>query len=109
MTRDRLIGLSQHRALLIERARVERGQLAAQVARIESALSWVDAVQKGVGEARRHPLLVLAAVAVLVALRPRRAMKLAASGWSLWRLYVRARRLWTVATALAAGPAAQKS
>ena len=109
MTRHRLIALSQHQARLIGRAQVEREHFGALVTRIESALSWVDAVQNGLGEARRHPLLLLAGVALLVALRPRRAMKLAASGWSLWRLYLRARRLWVVATALAAGPAAHKS
>ncbi|MGH8676598.1 MAG: YqjK family protein, partial [Burkholderiales bacterium] len=77
MTRDRLIALGQHRARLVERARVEREHFDALVARIESALSWVDVVQNGLGEVRRHPLLLLAGVALLVALRPRRAMKLA--------------------------------
>ena len=107
MTRDRLIALSQQRARLVGRARVEREHVGAVVVRIESALWWVDVAHKGVDQARRHPLLVVAGVALLVALRPRGAMKLLASSWSLWRLYRRVRRLWTVAAALAAGTAAQ--
>jgi hypothetical protein len=102
-----LIALSQQRARLVERAGAERERLHMAVGRIESALSWVAVVEKGVDGARRHPLLVVAAVALLVALRPRGMIKLAAGGLSLWRLYLRARRLWTVAAALAAGVAAQ--
>jgi uncharacterized membrane protein YqjE len=41
-----------------------------------------------------------------VALRPRGAVKLLASSWSLWQVYQRARRLWTVAAAFASGAAA---
>ena len=45
--------------------------------------------------------------AELAALRPRGAVKLLASSWSLWQLYQRARRLWRVAAAFASGAAAQ--
>lgn len=107
MTRRRLIALSQQRARLVGRARVEREHLGAVAARIESALSWVNVVHKGVDGVRRHPLLVVAGIALLVVLRPRGALKLLASGLSLWGLYQRARRLWTVAAALAGGAPAQ--
>ena len=103
MTRSRLIALGQNRARLIGRARVEREHLGAQVQRIESALSWVEIARKGAHEARRHPLIIALAVAVVVVLRPRNAMNLLISGLSLWRLYKRAQRLWTLASALAAG------
>ena len=107
MTRDRLIALSQQRTRLVARARVEREHLDAVAARIEASLWWVEVVHKGVDGVRRHPLIVVAGIALLAVLRPRGAMKLLASSWSLWRLYQRARRLWTVAAALAAGAAAQ--
>jgi hypothetical protein len=107
VTRDRLIALSRQQARLVGRARVEREHLGTVAARIASAVWWVDVAHKGVDGARRHPLLVVAGVALFVALRPRGAIKLLASSWSLWRLYQRARRLWTVASALAAGAAAQ--
>lgn len=77
--------------------------MGAQVARIESALSWVDVVRKGAHEARRHPLVVALVVAVVVALRPRNSVNLVISALSLWRLYKRGRRLWTLASVLASG------
>ena len=101
MTRSRLIALGQHRARLIGRARVERERLGAQVARIETSLSWVDIVRRGVHEARNHPLLVALAIAVVAVIRPRNATNLAISALSMWRLYHRARRIWTLASALA--------
>jgi len=100
MTRDRLISLGQHRSRLLGRARVEREQLGAHVARIDASLSWIDVARKGVQEARQHPLLVALAVAVIVAIHPRKAVSLAISALSLWRLYHRARRVWTLASAL---------
>jgi hypothetical protein len=105
VTRGRLIALGQQRARLIGRARVEREHLDTQVTRIESALSWVDVARKGVHEARRHPLIVALAIAIVVAVRPRNAVNLMISGLSVWRLYKRARRLWTLASALAASAA----
>ncbi len=101
MTRSRLITLGQNRARLIGRARVEREHLGAQVAQIESALSWVEMARKGAHEAGRHPLIIALAIAVVVAVRPRNALGLLIRGLSLWRLYKRARRLWALASALA--------
>jgi hypothetical protein len=101
MARERLISLAEHRSRLLGRARVEREQLGAHVARIDASLSWIDVARKGVQEARRHPLLLALAVAVVVVLRPRNAVNLAISGLSLWRLYHRVRRVWTLASALA--------
>jgi len=107
VTRARLIALTQQRTRLVGRARVEREHLGAVAARIESKLWWVDAAHNGVDRVRRHPLLLVAGIALLVVLRPRGAVKLLASSWSLWQLYKRARRLWTVAAALVAGAAVQ--
>jgi len=101
VTRSRLIALGQQRARLIGRARVEREQLGTYVARIETSLSWVDVVRKGVYEARNHPLLIALAILVVLVIRPRNATNLAISALSLWRLYHRARRIWTLASALA--------
>jgi len=38
-------------------------------------------------------------------MRPRRTLKLLVSGWSLWRLYRRARRWWDRLASVAAAPA----
>ena len=107
MTRSRLIALGQHRARLIGCARVEREHFAAEIARIESALSWIEVLRKGIGKAREHPLFVALGVAVVLALRPRNAMNLALSALSLWRLYHRVRRLWTLASTLASSTTTQ--
>jgi hypothetical protein len=101
VTRSRLISLGQQKARLLGQARIEREQLGQQVASIESSLSWIHVVRKGVQEAKNHPLLVVLAIAVVVVLRPRNAVNLAISGLSLWRLYHRGRRVWTLASALA--------
>jgi hypothetical protein len=51
-------------------------------------------VRRALEEARRHPLFMAIGIAVLVALRPRRALYWLARGWSLWRLYRGARGWW---------------
>ena len=105
----RLIELRERRAHLVERAQGERERLAALLSRADPVLSWLEVGRRVLDEARRRPLIVLAGVALLVALRPRRALKLLASGWSLWRIYRRARRWWALAAPIAAGAAARRS
>ncbi len=94
MMRARLIALAERRALLLHRAQSERETVAALVSRADAALAWVDKGRRVLQELGRHPLIIVAAVALVVALRPRRALKWLASGWSLWRLYRQA-RLWS--------------
>jgi len=108
VTRNRLIVLRERRAQLVERARVQREHLGGLVSRAERALSWIEAGRRALDEARRRPLVVLAGVALLVAIRPRRAFKLLATGWSLWQLYQRLRHDWRLVAPLAAGVAARR-
>ena len=49
---------------------------------------------KMVNQARQYPLGVIAGMALLVALRPKRAIIWLTRGWSLWRLYRGARGWW---------------
>jgi hypothetical protein len=106
--RNRLIGLRERRAQLVERARAERERLGVLVSRAEQALSWIEAGRRAFDEARRRPLVVLACAALLAAMRPRRALKLLASGWSLWQLYRRLRGGWRLAAPLVASVAAHR-
>jgi len=106
---DRLTALHQHRARLIARARAERNHLAATIGQIESSLSWIDMLKRVGNEARTHPLGILAVLAVLAVLRPRGALKLVGSGWWLWRLYQRLRRMWTLAAGILAARSAPAS
>jgi len=104
MMRARLIGLAERRAQLQLRAQSERERVAALVTRGDAALAWVDKGRRMLQELGRRPLIIVAAVALLVALRPRRALKWLASGWSLWRLYRHASRWWQRLDAMLGAP-----
>lgn len=107
MMRARLIGLAERRAQLLQRAQSEREHLAALVTRGDGALAWLETGRRMLQELGRRPLIIVAVAALLVALRPRRALKWLASGWSLWRLYRQASRWWQRLDA-AAGPPARR-
>lgn len=96
--RERLLTLVETRARLSARAQAERDQLVVLLAPADAAAAVVAAVfqvaRRAAGAARRHPLPFIAGVALLVALRPRRAISWLARGWSLWRLYRGASGLW---------------
>jgi len=96
--RARLLALAEQRARLAERAQTERRSLAAVLAPADAAASLAAAAiragQGALDQAARHPLATAAGVALLAALRPRRAATWLARGWSLWRLYRGARGWW---------------
>lgn len=89
--RARLIALRERRAALAARAEREREALDAWLARADIVQGWIGAGRDLGRAVLRRPWLVAAAVALLVALRPRRAFRWIATGWSLARL---ARNLW---------------
>lgn len=101
MMRERLLALAVRRAALVEQARTGREALAALVERGEAATSWIAGARRLLEEAARRPLLVVAAATLLLALRPRRALAWIAGGWSLLRMYRRARRWWARLSPLA--------
>ena len=92
--RARLIALRERQTRLAVRAQGEREELAMQLARADAALAWLERGRSVLAQARRRPLLLAAAVLLVLAWRPRRVLKLLASGWSLWQLYRRAQRWW---------------
>ena len=89
--RSRLLAVHQRRGALLARAAAERATLGAALARIESAERWIDRGAALVRRAGHRPLWVVGAIAFVIGLLPRRALKWAATGWSLWRLWRRAR------------------
>lgn len=91
--RERLILLRERRMRLLDRAAQERARIAAAAAGASAVEPWIEAARRGLDEARRRPLAVLAVVALLVAARPRRMLSLALKGWSAWQVYRRARAL----------------
>ena len=107
--RARLLEIAERRARYVERARAEREHVAAFAARADGALAWVDAGRRMLQELARRPLIITAVVALFFALRPRRTLKWLASGWSLWRLYRQASRLWQRLDAAVGAPPARRA
>ena len=111
MMRARLLLLAERRASLAARASAERESLAAFMARtdgpVRMANSALAAGRRLLDELRRRPLLVSVGVALLIALRPRRALGWALKGWSLWRTVRGAQRWWQLASATIGAPASR--
>jgi YqjK-like protein len=109
MMRGRLLLLAERRAGLAARASAERESLAAFMARTDKpvriAASALAAGRRLLDEARRQPLLVAAGVALLIALRPRRALGWALKGWTLWRTVRSAQRWWQLVSGTIGAPA----
>ena len=111
--RARLLALAERRARRSALAAAQRDSLAALAARGDAAARRLDSAlslaRRTAGELRTRPLLVAAAVAALVALRPRLALGWAIrwglKGWSLWRGYRTALRWWQRLSAAPAAPA----
>jgi hypothetical protein len=93
-TRERLILLAERRALLCQRAQAERESLAAVLGRTDEAAVLLLRLRGIIDELRKQPWLVAGGVALLVALRPRRALGWLMKGWSAWRMYRGAQRWW---------------
>jgi len=91
MMRERLLGLAEHRTRLAARAQDEREALASMLAPVDAAAALAGSATRLAGglagQAARYPWFVAAGVALLAALRPRRALVWFSRGWSLWRLY----------------------
>ncbi len=71
--------------MLIARAGEQRAGAAVLLSRVERATAWFERA-KSIGRTlRANPLWVVGAVALVVAARPRRTLKLAATAYSLWK------------------------
>jgi hypothetical protein len=85
MIREKLLALRERRALLIAQAGEQRSDVLVIVGRVERAASWYDRAKAIGRKLRANPLWVAAGVALLVAVRPRKAAKLFTTAYSLWR------------------------
>lgn len=85
MIREKLLALRERRGLLLALAGQQRAGLHAIVERAETATAWFDSARALFGGLRAHPAWVAAAIALLVALRPRATLKWVATGVSIWR------------------------
>ena len=85
MIRERLLAVRERRARLIAKAEGEREAVLATVKRVEAAAAWVDRGRALLRSAREHMVWIAGGVALLVALRPRKALALVLKAYSLWR------------------------
>jgi hypothetical protein len=103
--------LAERRARLTARASTEREAIAALLARSDGAVRIATGVliagQRLLGKLRDQPLLVTAGVALLIALRPRRALGWALKGWSLWRTYRGVQRWWQLVSSTSGAPSSR--
>ena len=115
MMRERLLALAEQRTRLVARAQTEREAISAMLAPADAAVSLAASVTRlarsVLEQAARYPLGVVAGMALLVALRPKRAITWLSRGWSLWRLYRGVRGWWLrfEASGAAAGAPKQAS
>jgi len=85
MIREQLLALREKRALLVVRAGEQRDDVLVIVGKLDRAAAWYDRAKAIGRKLRANPLWVAAGVALLVAARPRKALKLFTTAYSLWR------------------------
>lgn len=66
----RMRAIAERRRMLVARAEVERGALAAQAARLRGSLAFADVAVRGYRLARSHPLALAMTAAALAAAGP---------------------------------------
>ena len=92
MNAHRAAALARRQQLLLVRSSELRGQLARDARAWQPPLALADRVYAGWRWLRDHPEAPLAVAAVLVVMRPRRALRWGWRLWSGWRLWLRLQR-----------------
>jgi hypothetical protein len=85
MMRERLLEIRERRARLVADAEAQRIEVFALVDKADHVAHWFDRARNLGRRASAHPVWIAAGVALVVAIRPRNAFKLVATGFSLWR------------------------
>lgn len=76
----RLRAIVERRRMLVARAGVERGQLAAQAGCLRASLAFTDLAWRGYRLAKSHPLALAVTAAALVAVGPGKWLRLGYRG-----------------------------
>jgi hypothetical protein len=92
MMRKRLRALSAEKLRLMQSARAERAALAASFASVDRLDTVISRLTRGLAWIARHPLVLGALAAGLVALRPRPLLSWALHGLSAWQAFQEVRR-----------------
>lgn len=85
MMREKLLGIRERRAQLVADAAAQRVRVFALVDQADRVAQLFDRARDLARKASAHPVWIATGVALIVALRPRNAFKLVATGFSLWR------------------------
>jgi hypothetical protein len=88
---QKLAQLGERRRRLVAQAAAQRLALAHDVEPWRGRLALVDRGVDAVRYIRRHPALLVGAALLLVAWRPRRAVKWLQRGWLIWQVGRRVR------------------
>jgi hypothetical protein len=105
LDRERALALALRQRELVLHSALLRGELLQDLQALEAPLSVVDRVQEGWAWLRANPGVPLAALLVLMLLRPRRVLRWSAKIWWGWRLWRRFLPMLATVQAAAAGSA----
>ncbi len=93
---NRMLEIGIRRGRLLERIAIQRAELGRQMQPVAAALATSDRIvagtRRGFAYLKQHPGIVVAAVALLVALKPKRAWRWAQRGFFVWRTWRSLRR-----------------
>jgi len=84
---DKLVEIARRKERLIARAESQRAAIAANFRQLQGPIGVVDRGLKIVRFLRRHPLLVAAIIAAVVAFRRRGLASVASRALSVWRIW----------------------
>lgn len=92
---DKLVEIARRKERLIARAESQRAAIAANFRQLQGPIGVVDRGLEIVRFLRRHPLLVAAVIAAVVAFRRRGLDSVASRALSVWRIW-RSVSAWSV-------------
>lgn len=87
-----LAEIAARRTELRLNAAFQRDELDSYIARTDVFSQWIARGQLVAREIGQRPLLMGAIALAVFAARPKRLIEIAASGWWVWRLYLKVRR-----------------
>jgi len=89
---NKRIQLAERRAALVAKAANQRMELTEAFAPLHALLMIADKGLQTLRSLAQHPVLLAGAVALAVAVRPKRWLFVLENGWLVWRLALAAKR-----------------
>lgn len=89
---DRISRIAQKRAELVDKIAAQRAGVAMAFKPIRSSFALADKGLSGLRYLARHPVILASAVAIAVAVLPKRWMFVLQGGWAAWRMALAAKR-----------------